>query len=392
MIDIVPNHMAVDAQGNHWWWDVLRNGPASVHAEAFDIDWNPPEHRLHGVILLPVLPDHIGRELEAGKCSLVLRRGELVVEHPSITAPLEPRSTAEIFSELATACDDPDLAELSRQLGELPRFDDADPEQVELRRARIEQLDATIAEIFARPSNVDRLPGHLNTVLHALAVNPDRLEALLAAQPYRFARWQAGAQDLAYRRFFDIDQLVALRTDRSKVFDATHLAIREWINEGLVDGLRVDHPDGLRDPGRYAERLRGVHPKGWIVVEKILTGDEQMPQSWPVDGTTGYDAAELIGRLFLDDGGRGALEAIVTRIAGSLPDVAQEIHRAKREVTELLLAADLNRLTERMLDVCERRRRVRDFTRAELHDALLETISCFPVYRTYVTDEAPARC
>ena len=386
MIDIVPNHMAIDPTGNRWWWDVLRNGPSSTHAEAFDIDWHPPEQRLQGVILLPVLPDHIGRELEAGAFAIVVRNGELVVDHPSISAPLEPRSTAAIFAELGALCRDPQIEELARRLRALPEFGDTDPVRVTLRRDLIPVLDSAVQRVLSVGSNVERL----DWVLGAVAHDPDRLEALLAEQPYRFARWQSGVQDLAYRRFFDVDQLVALRSDRPSVFDDTHWAVRDWVDEGLVDGLRVDHPDGLRDPGRYADRLRRIHPDGWIVVEKILGDGELLPDTWPVDGTTGYDAAELIARLFLDDAGRSTLEGVVGRITGSVPDVAEEIRQAKREVTETVLAADLLRLTERMLDVCERRRRVRDFTRIELHGALLETISDFGVYRTYVGDEAPA--
>jgi len=386
MIDIVPNHMAIHPPGNRWWWDVLRNGPASARADAFDIDWHPPEQRLRGVILLPVLPDHVGRELEAGAFSLRVRDGELVVVHPSITAPLEPRSTAPIFAELGALCRDPQIEELARRLRAVPAFGETDPVRVALRRDLIPVLDAVIHHALDVASNVERL----EWVLGSLAGDPDRLEALLAEQPYRLARWQSGAQDLTYRRFFDVDHLVALRTDRPAVFHETHRAVREWVDEGLVDGLRVDHPDGLRDPGRYAEWLRHLHPDGWIVVEKILGADEQLPATWPVDGTTGYDAAELISRLFLDDAGRGTLEVVVSRIAGSVPVVSEEVRRAKREVTETLLGADLLRLAECMVDVCERRRRIRDFTRVELHQALLETISSFPVYRSYVTDDASA--
>jgi (1->4)-alpha-D-glucan 1-alpha-D-glucosylmutase len=320
IIDIVPHHMAADAE-NAWWWDVLARGQASSYAHHFDIDWSPPEARLAGKVLLPVLGDHYGRMLESGELRLERRaQGDVVVRYHEHLAPLSPETSHEV----------PDDAELA-----------------------------------------------------AINADLDRLDALLERQHHRFARWQA-AQELDYRRFFDIDSLVALRSEHDDVFADTHRLVFELVRNDQVDGLRIDHIDGLRVPAVYLAHLRQATPDSWIVVEKILSHDEQLEPTWPVDGTTGYEFLSHVGGLLVDPAGWSRLCASYQRLTGDDRTFEEVALEARREMLAQSLGSDLARVVALWREVCDRRRRWRDYTRAELHDALLEVAVHTHVYRAYV--------
>ena len=321
VLDIVPNHMAISSEQNRWWWDVLEHGPDSRYAGYFDVEWDPPERRLRNVVLLPVLPDHYGRVLDAGGIRLVRDADRVLVEHEGRRFPLDPRSVEPLLRD-----------------------------------------DEAVAAINA---------------------DPDALDALLGAQHYRLAFWRAASEDLGYRRFFDVDALIGLRAEREEVFAATHELVLRWVAEGRVQGLRVDHPDGLRDPAGYFARLRAGAPDAWIVAEKILEADEALPADWPIDGTTGYRFANLATGLGVDAAGREALDAAWAAVADAGPDWDTILAESRSDVLGSLLVSDLNRLTELFTVVCEENRRHRDFTRHELHHALREVAAALPVYRTY---------
>lgn len=378
MIDLVPNHMATDHDRNRRWWDLLRNGPAAADATWFDLDWDTPERRLRGRLLLPLLPDHYGRELERNAFSLGVGSphgvAELVLTHPSASVPLELGSVAPILG----AAGNDGLVALAAEIDALPGWSLPHVADDLTRRRRDEPvLRQRLADALADPAALVAVSDELAAVAHDL----ERLDALLEAQPYRLARWQTSLEDLTYRRFFDINSLIGVRVDRADVFDRSHAAVRRWVDAGLVDGLRVDHVDGLRDPAEYLGRLRAMAPDAWIVVEKILEGDEPL-RAWPIEGTTGYEAGELVGRLELDDEGRPALERVAASV-GAPVDVGATVLAAKEDALDELLAADLNRLTESLLRVCEGRRRVRDVTRRELHQCLRAVLARLAVYRTY---------
>ena len=380
MIDLVPNHAATDHDRNARWWDLLRNGPASADAGWFDLDWDVPERRLRGRLLLPVLGDHYGRELEQSAFSLAIEdvhgMPEVVLVHPSTTTPLELGSIA----PLLRASGSMPLEGLAAEIEALPRWSlPHDPDELAARRRVEPGLRRQVGAALADPD----VATALTVTLDRVSANVDALDTLIEAQPYRLARWQTSLEDLSYRRFFDINSLIGVRVDRPDVFDRSHEAVRRWVGAGLVDGLRVDHVDGLRDPAGYLERLRTLAPDAWIVVEKILEGDESLP-AWPVDGTTGYEAGDAIARLELDDEGRPALERVAGTLAGAPIDVAATVLAAKQDALTGLLSADVNRLTESLLRVCEGRRRVRDVTRRELHDVLSALLTRLDVYRTYV--------
>ena len=329
LLDIVPNHMAIGVPANRWWWDVLMHGQASRHARAFDVDWQPAEPRLAGKILLPVLPDHYGRVLDSGALQLVSEAGELQVAHGAARFPIDPAT-------VPWSADEGDVAQ------------------------RIARINADL----------------------------DALDALIGQQHWRLARWTASASDLGYRRFFDVDTLIGLRVEDADVYEATHAVILEQVAAGAVDGLRVDHPDGMRDPTGYFERLRADAPRTWLLAEKILAPGEALPDAWPIEGTTGYDFANLALGLFVDPAGEAPLTGLYQAFTGETASWDEVARTSKLQVLRERLGSDLNRLAAEFLAVCESDRRHRDFTRHELREALTEVLASFDVYRTYARAEA----
>ncbi|HEX9944490.1 MAG TPA: malto-oligosyltrehalose synthase [Thermoanaerobaculia bacterium] len=385
VLDIVPNHMAITERRNVWWWDVLENGPSSRYAWYFDVDWHPPQARLHNTVLLPILGDHYGRVLEAGELKLVRRAGKFEIHYHEHRMPVAPRSLDTLTDEAARRCGSPDLAFLADAFGGLPLATATDRESVARRHRDKEVLAGQLARLCAERPEV---AAAVDAVVEEVNADPDRLDELLSRQNYRPAFWRTAGQELGYRHFFDINTLVGLRAEDERVFADTHVRVLQWLQEGMLDGVRVDHPDGLRDPQAYFERLRAAAPDAWIVVEKVLAPGEPLRGSWPVDGTTGYDFLNLAGGLFVDRAGERPLTDLYAELTGENPEWAELMREKKLLVLSELLASDVNRLAEVFLQVCERHRRHRDYTRFELRQALREVVACFPVYRSYVRAEA----
>ncbi|HEU5001583.1 MAG TPA: malto-oligosyltrehalose synthase [Actinomycetota bacterium] len=384
VIDIVPNHMATGPE-NAWWWDVLENGPASRYACWFDIDWHGPETRLHNKVLLPILESHYGRVLEAGKISVVRTGAVFQVHCPGHPLPVTPESLDLLLLLAAITSGSGELESIAAALGRLPPGTATDPEAVRERSRDAEVLLGSLARLLDdRPA----VAAAVDAALALLNADPDTLDVFLERQNYRLAYWRTAGRDLPYRRFFDINTLVGLNMEREEVFAATHALIGRWLDEGRLDGVRVDHPDGLRDPEGYLGRLREKAPAGWIVVEKILEqtpeGEEALRASWPADGTTGYEFLNRVNGLFVDPAGEPALSDLYLEFSGEVRDFGEVALASKHDAMSSVLASDINRLTELMVQVCERHRRYRDYTRHELHEALREFLACLPVYRTYV--------
>jgi (1->4)-alpha-D-glucan 1-alpha-D-glucosylmutase len=374
VLDIVPNHMAITPE-NAWWTDVLENGPASRYAGYFDVDWDPPESRLRNRVLLPVLGDHYGRVLEKGELRVERRDGSLVVTYYDHWFPLSPVTYDAVLSLVDG---DDEIAFLSRAFAGLPHATDLDPASRAARHRDKEILKSHLAR-----SDVDAIDAA------CASLDVEQLDALLDRQMYRLAFWRAAKDELDYRRFFDITTLAGLRQEDEMVFEDTHALVLRWLVDGTLDGVRVDHPDGLRDPERYVRWLRERAPDAWIVLEKILEPGEAMPPSWPADGTTGYDFLNKVHRLLVDPAGEEAITAAYAAFTGEPVGYAEIAYEKKRLVLRDVLAADLLRLTNLFVQVCESERRYRDFTRPELHAVLREAIACFPVYRTYVVPGEP---
>jgi (1->4)-alpha-D-glucan 1-alpha-D-glucosylmutase len=389
VVDVVPNHMSIAGSDNPWWWDVLENGPASRYAAFFDVDWEPPEARLRNRILLPVLGDHYGRVLEARDIGLVRRGADFRVRFHDREAPVAPESLAPLLADAAARAGSDRLALIADGLADLPSPEAgatttgarADRALVERRHAQKARIGAELRRVFeTEAASADAV----DAVLAEANADPDRLHELLEAQNYRLAYWRAADRDLGYRRFFDVSTLVALRMEDERVFRETHELLIRLIAEGAIDGVRIDHPDGLRDPLTYLERFRLAANPGWTVVEKILEPGETLRRDWPVDGTTGYDFLNLVTGLFVDRAGCERLTDAYVDYTGETRGYAEVAREGKRLASDESLGADVARLTGLWLEVCERHRRQRDFTRHELHEALIETLASFPVYRTYV--------
>ncbi|HYL06674.1 MAG TPA: malto-oligosyltrehalose synthase [Thermoanaerobaculia bacterium] len=384
VLDIVPNHMAITGPANRWWWDVLENGPASRYASYFDVDWEPRDERWRNMVLLPILGDHFGRVLEAGELRLGRDGGRFEVSYHEHRMPVAPRSLDELLRAAAARCGSAELAFLADALGGLPEATSYDRESV-ARAARRHRDKEVLAGLLARLAGerpevaaaVDREVAEING-------DPDRLDRLLARQSYRLTWWRLAGRELDYRRFFDVHTLVGLRVEDERVFADTHALVLDWVSRGLVDGLRVDHPDGLYDPAEYCRRLRAAAPQAWLIVEKVLQPDERLPADWPVEGTTGYDFLNAAGGLFVDPAGEGALSGLYAAITGGSLDWPETAHACKLQVLGDLLAADVNRLGELFVAICEQHRRHRDHSRHDLRAALREVAAGLAVYRTYV--------
>jgi len=381
VLDIVPNHMSIADRRNAWWWDVLENGPSSRYAAYFDVEWHPPEAKLRNTVLLPVLGDHYGRAIEARQIQLSREGGRFTFGYFDHQVPVAPRSLDNLLAAAAERSQNAYLAFLADSLGRLPLSTATDRVSIARRHRDKEVLQAQLARLCSEEPEV---AAAIDQIVAETNVEPDAIDALLERQNYRLAFWRTAGRELGYRRFFDINTLISLRMEDEQVFADTHARVLDWLRKGVLDGVRIDHPDGLRDPEEYLSRLRAAAPDAWIVVEKILEPGERLPRTWPVAGTTGYDFLNLVAGLFVDPAGEAPLTQFYGEFTGEETDYAAVVHKKKLLVLHDMFGSDLNRLTALLVDICERHRRYRDYTRHELHEVLRETIVCFPVYRTYV--------
>ncbi|HKE01015.1 MAG TPA: malto-oligosyltrehalose synthase [Planctomycetota bacterium] len=383
VLDIVPNHMAISSPANLWWWDVLENGQASRYASYFDVEWDPPEGKLRNRILLPILREPFGAVVERREIRLERSDGAFRFRYREHVLPVAPRSIDGLLRAASAGSDE--LAFQADAHAALPPSTARDAASVARRHRDKEVLRTACRRLFAeRPE----LAAAVDREVAATNADADALEALLDRQNYRVAHWRTAGRELGYRRFFDVNSLAGLRVEDERVFEDTHALVREWVAEGKVDGLRVDHVDGLCDPAEYLGRLRAAAPRARIVVEKILAPDERLPREWPVEGTTGYDFLNVAGGLFVDPAAEAPLTQLYEEITGGPSDFATSALEGKQNVLREVLGSDVNRLTAMLVDIGAAHRRSRDFTRHELHEAVRELIAALPVYRTYVRPAA----
>jgi (1->4)-alpha-D-glucan 1-alpha-D-glucosylmutase len=384
VVDIVPNHMSVASEQNQWWWDVLENGPDSAHAASFDVDWAGPTAAARNTVLLPILTQRYGRAVEEGSIFVQRDGANFTLCAQGRRLPLAPESLGQLFSETATACDSIDLEVLAEVLSGCA----GSALDVSHRRRRTALVRRQLVELLeSRPelaSAIDRSVARVNS-------DPSSLDALIGRQHYRLAHYRVARHDLDYRRFFDVNELIALSTDKPAVFEETHRRVLTWIRAGEVSAVRVDHPDGLRDPIQYFERLQAISPSLWILAEKILQPGEQLPRDFRVAGTTGYDFCAAVGGLFVDPSAEPGFSELCKSFIGSreVEDFAATARAAKRFVLDDSLASDLRRLTLLLEAIARPRLRYRDFTYEELRQGLREVLACSSVYRTYARPGVP---
>lgn len=384
VLDIVPNHMAVGTRANAQWWDVLENGPSSNFADFFDVEWDPPEAKMRNTVLVPVLGDHYGRVVEAGELTIRRSGGKFVVAYHEHEYPVAPDSMSSLLSKAAEGCGSEELAFIADSLSRLPRPTWTDRGSKERRHRDKEVIARQLASLCA---NDPRVAFAVAQTLAEVNANPDAMDALLSQQNYRLAFWRTAGRELGYRRFFDINTLAGLRMEDERVFQYTHRLILGWLRSGVLDGVRIDHPDGLRDPEGYFERLHAAAEDAWIVAEKILEPGEELREDWPIAGTTGYDFLFRAGSLFVDPASEKPLTDFYSEFTGESTELPEIVRTRKEQLLREVLGSDVNQLTAIFMDVCEGHRRFRDFMRHDIHQAIREVIAFFPVYRTYVEAE-----
>lgn len=389
VLDVVPNHMALGKE-NRYWWDVLENGTSSRYTSFFDIDWQPQEERLRDKVLVPVLSDQYGRVLQAGGIKVSRRGGRFLVECAGQTFPVSPTSLPVILARAAEYAKSDTLNFLAASFGRLPT-----PAYVDRRTTIARHRDKAV--LFTLLNRLcDEEPGVCSAIDRSIADlngHLDTLDDFLNQQNYRLSYWKTADQQLGYRRFFDVNSLIGLRVEREHVFEEVHALVLDWLQQGILDGVRVDHPDGLRDPLEYLQRLRERAPDAWIVGEKILEHGEFLRESWPIEGTTGYDFLNVAARVLVSSDGMEELGKVYQTFlaqdfAGKLTNFQVIAHDRKVSVTQEGLGSDVNRLTSMFVEICEANRNQRDYTRAEIRRAIREIAACFAIYRTYVV---PAR-
>ncbi|HXG11105.1 MAG TPA: malto-oligosyltrehalose synthase [Gemmataceae bacterium] len=450
ILDMVPNHMGVVGNENAWWNDVLENGPSSPYAGYFDISWYAsPRPQLHGRVLLPVLGDPYGKALESGQLRLEYAAGAFTICYFEHRFPVAPRSYGLILGrrleelERRLPADDPALIEYQSILTavkHLPRRTETDPDRVAERQREKEVIKRRLAALTQDSAVVREFLEETVALFNGKPGDPrsfDPLDELLDDQAYRLAFWRVAADEINYRRFFDINELAALSMERPEVFAATHELVLRLLAEGKVNGLRIDHPDGLYDPRQYLQRLqeaymlararhlfesrpeyRGLDWKeveedcklqiancklpivggqgaargrecAWplyVVVEKILGTGEPLPDDWPTYGTSGYDFLNMVNGLFVDAANAPAFSRIYRDWIQDTTPFAEVVYQKKSLILRVALSSELHMLAHQLDRLAQKDRWSRDFTLTSLRHALREIIACFPVYRSYIDD------
>lgn len=430
LLDVVPNHMCIVGGTNQWWNDVLENGPGSPCARAFDIDWLPPKGDLTHKVLLPMLGAQYGRTLENQELRLEYEQGGFFIRYYETRLPVAPRSCGQILQPVlerlrAGLNDTPEpVLELESILTALsylpPRTVTAEPKvrerqrEKEIIKRRLHELTETDPTVrSALQTVVEEFNG-----IRGRANSFDQLERLLADQGYRLSHWRVAADEINYRRFFDINELAAIRVEEPEVFAAVHELALKLIREGAVTGLRIDHVDGLFDPEQYLHDLQTACQTAWqqslgaaaaaessaaggsaqvsvqsragglrsvyIVVEKVLGHDELLRPDWAVAGTTGYGFLNLLNGIFIEPRSRRAFQRLYERFTGQTGSFADLVYDCKKLILRVALSSELHVLARRLDRISEQHRYSRDFTLNSLQYALGEVIACFPVYRTYL--------
>ncbi|MCB9948602.1 MAG: malto-oligosyltrehalose synthase [Rhodospirillaceae bacterium] len=418
ILDFVPNHMGVGGSDNPWWLDLLEWGQASPFADFFDIDWSPAEPTLTGKVLLPFLGDHYGNVLERGELKLHFdeARGVFSVRYWDHIFPVAVRDYPTLLRAVRERLEKPSgtLSALITEFGSIKPARRSVRQQAVTHR-RVDELKTRLAAMVReRPEWRAAFDGMLGLYNGQPGERSSfqLLHRLLERQAYRVAYWRVATAEINYRRFFDINDLAGLKMERDDLFEVSHQLLFRLIGEGKVQGVRLDHIDGLYDPGAYCRRLQDraaflqmqreggaalpvpggvvtLKERGhlfYLVVEKIMARHEHLRERWPIDGTTGYEFMNLVNGLFVDPEGERALTVTYNRFIGRRPDFEEMVVEAKRQMVETNLASEFNVLANDLHEIARQSWSTRDFTLPGIQEALLAIVSNFPVYRTYVSE------
>jgi (1->4)-alpha-D-glucan 1-alpha-D-glucosylmutase len=402
IVDFVPNHMAASVH-NAWWLDVLENGRASVYADHFDIEWTPLKEALRDKVLLPVLGAQYGEVLEKGELRLERRAGAFFVRYGERSLPANPRSVTALLERavgrLELPAGDPrrdELASIVTGLKNMPSRNETDRERQRERAREKEVIKRRLGALTEDPA-VARAVDEELTLANGTpgdAKSFDELDRILMEQSYRLAFWRVATEEINYRRFFDVNELAAIRMEDATVFADAHALLLRLVTEGRLQGVRLDHTDGLYDPADYFAKLRhsiqdaseGQSQRRdlYLVAEKILSLGEELPVRWAIDGTTGYDFLVQASGLFVDRAAERSFTRLWHEVTGDARSFGEHAREAKRATMRSSLSSELHMLSQRLERIAMRDRRSRDFTLPMLHRAVAETIAAFTVYRTYI--------
>lgn len=436
ILDIVPNHMCIEGPGNAYWMDVLENGPSSIYAGFFDIDWHPVKKELENKILIPILGDQYGMVLERGELRLSFEEGSFFINYYDHKLPVIPKSYNNILthriedleSELSDMAPQfQELMSIVTALVHLPPVTELNPGRIAERYREKEVIKRRLWSLCQNSAAVrEFIDGNVVRFNGTRGVPPsfDLLDALLREQVYRISHWRVATEEINYRRFFDINSLGAIRVEDPAVFEETHRLVFKLVESGKITGLRIDHADGLYDPEDYIKRLqtgcfiqlygkaaaagsrtedaataaRGKYEQiievipsykpFYILGEKILLKSEKLPDSWPVFSTTGYDYANQVNGLFVDTSHAKSFEVLYTRFLQHRVDFPLAVYDKKKLVMQAAMSSEINMLGHYLNRLSEQSRHTRDFTLNSLIKSIVEVIAYFPVYRTYINSFA----
>ncbi|MBV5340862.1 MAG: malto-oligosyltrehalose synthase [Deltaproteobacteria bacterium] len=436
ILDIVPNHMCIEGQGNAFWTDVLENGPSSIYAVFFDIDWHPVKKELENKILIPILGDQYGTVLESGELRVSFEEGSFFVNYFDHKLPVIPKTYNNVLTlriedlEVELSASAPQFQELMSivtALKHLPPSTEQDPERILERYREKEVVKRRLWSLYQNSSAIGKFIDGNVAIFNGTKGDPrsfDLLDALLREQVYRISHWRVATEEINYRRFFDINSLGALRVEDPAVFEKTHQLVFSLVASGKITGLRVDHADGLLDPEDYIRRLQtacfirmyggGIEGQQsddtgeeegeaavrekydrvvaadpsykpfYIIGEKIIIKAEKLPDDWPVFSTTGYDFAVQANGLFVDTSHAKTFETLYTRFMGHRVDFQTAVYDKKKLVMQVSMSSEVNMLAHYLNRISEQNRHTRDFTLNSLIKSIVEVIACFSVYRTYI--------
>ena len=380
ILDFVPNHMGISGIANPWWSDVLEWGQQSPFAKFFDIEWHPQRADLDGKVLLPFLGDHYGQALESGQ--LIAKfdptRRTFVVSYYDLSFPLTPPSYAPILLHAAEKASAP----VASALRDLASNFSLNGHAGDVRSRSLREKEKLARVILESPEAADAIN---DALAHC------NLHRILEAQHYRLASWRVSLHEINYRRFFDINDLAALRVEDAEVLAQTHRFIFQMIAEHRLQGLRIDHVDGLFNPGAYCRLLREraavLDQPLYLLVEKILARFERLPKDWTVDGTTGYDFMNDANELFVNPRSELTFDRIYASFGGEKEQFEDVMYAAKQNTMRNVLSSELTLLTHSLFKIALSDVRSSDFTYEGLRDAIAAVVAWFPVYRTYISGE-----
>jgi len=405
VLDIVPNHMAISGD-NPWWMDVLESGPGSPYAVFFDINWFPPQPSLQGKVLLPILGKPYGQALEDQELVLKLDQDGFAVHYWDHKFPLDPRTYQAVLKyrleelEKALGAGNPAflaLVGLIAQIENLPPRQAASLKKLRERQRAKEIIKERLWLLYQGSPEVRVFLDANLKIFNGRRGDPasfELLDNLLADQAYRLAYWQVALEVINYRRFFSINDLIGIRVEDTRVFDATHELLFKLAAEDKISGVRIDHLDGLYDPPGYLALLQNrlaslaktqtAESGAYVVVEKILEAGEKLPEDWPVAGTTGYDFLDLVGGLFVEPEGYSQLQQIYAEFTGDPSDFRTVVYDKKKLIMASLFGGEIQSLGYQLGLLADEERTARDIPHSALTRSLFEVTACLPVYRTYI--------